>query len=226
MKKKVALTAAAVAMVGTLAVGGTLAWFTDTETATNVVTMGEVDIKLSEDGKSDGDIISGGLTYDDVMPGDEFAKEVKIENLEQAAWVRAKITVDGFDGVTTTNSDKIEFYKYNASGVGEEVTVAWTGNDGVGTVGPWKMEAKDAEDYILFDYVKVPTNWGNEFTNASFTIKVEVEAIQYDNNTDSAKAFTDFAFGTVPNLKDATTNTTDDTGKYTTASPAEADIVE
>ena len=39
MKKKVALTAAAVALVGTLAVGGTLAWFTDTETATNVVTM-------------------------------------------------------------------------------------------------------------------------------------------------------------------------------------------
>ena len=54
MKKKVALTAAAVAMVGTLAVGGTLAWFTDTETATNVVTMGEVDIKLSEDGVLNG----------------------------------------------------------------------------------------------------------------------------------------------------------------------------
>ena len=51
MRRKVALTAAAVAMVGTLAVGGTLAWFTDTETATNVVTLGNVDIVLNEDGK-------------------------------------------------------------------------------------------------------------------------------------------------------------------------------
>ena len=32
MKKKYALALAAAAMVGTLAVGGTLAWFTDTET--------------------------------------------------------------------------------------------------------------------------------------------------------------------------------------------------
>ena len=48
MKKKVALTAAAVALVGTLAVGGTLAWFTDTETATNVVTTGHVDISVME----------------------------------------------------------------------------------------------------------------------------------------------------------------------------------
>ena len=45
MKKKYALALAAAAMVGTLAVGGTLAWFTDTETATNVVTMGNVDYK-------------------------------------------------------------------------------------------------------------------------------------------------------------------------------------
>ena len=68
MKKKVALTAAAVALVGTLAVGGTLAWFTDTETATNVVTMGEVDIRLSEDGGKDGIIGNNGLEYDNVMP--------------------------------------------------------------------------------------------------------------------------------------------------------------
>ena len=54
MKKKYALALAAAAMVGTLAVGGTLAWFTDTETATNVVTMGNVDITLSENGGEDG----------------------------------------------------------------------------------------------------------------------------------------------------------------------------
>ena len=43
MKKKLVLSLAAAALVGTLAVGGTLAWFTDTETATNVVTTGNVE---------------------------------------------------------------------------------------------------------------------------------------------------------------------------------------
>ena len=48
MKKKLVLSLAAAALVGTLAVGGTLAWFTDTETATNVVTTGNVDIAWFE----------------------------------------------------------------------------------------------------------------------------------------------------------------------------------
>ena len=53
MKKKLVLSLAAAAMVGTLAVGGTLAWFTDTETATNVVTTGHVDISVMEKDKAD-----------------------------------------------------------------------------------------------------------------------------------------------------------------------------
>ena len=93
MKKKYALALAAAAMVGTLAVGGTLAWFTDTETATNVVTMGNVDITLSEAGGEDGAIIDGGLEYTDVMPGDKFQKTVTIKNNGNDAYVRAVITV-------------------------------------------------------------------------------------------------------------------------------------
>ena len=80
MKKKVALTAAAVALVGTLAVGGTLAWFTDTETATNVVTMGKVDILLKEDGGTDGNKVTSpeGLEYKNVMPGDKFQEMMRM----------------------------------------------------------------------------------------------------------------------------------------------------
>lgn len=217
MKKKVALTAAAVALVGTLAVGGTLAWFTDTEEATNVVTMGEVDVKLSEDGGNDGIIQNGGLKYDDVMPGDEFQKKVTIENLEQAAWVRAKINVSGFENVNTTNSDMIKFFKKGEEGEpDEEVSVTWNQLTGEGKVGPWKMEANDVADYILFDYIKVPETWGNEFTNATFNIEVSVEAVQYDNNTDSETAFSGFTTeNSVPNLKDGMNGTTDDqTGTY------------
>ena len=50
MKKKYALALATAAMVVTQTVGGSLDWFTGTETATNVVTMGIVDISLGQAG--------------------------------------------------------------------------------------------------------------------------------------------------------------------------------
>ena len=97
MKKKVALTAAAVALVGTLAVGGTLAWFTDTETATNVVTTGHVDISVMEKDSAAGtyeEKNDSGLTLDGkYVPNaivDKFVT-VKNNNNSSKAWIRVKI---------------------------------------------------------------------------------------------------------------------------------------
>ena len=76
MRRKVALTAAAVAMVGTLAVGGTLAWFTDTETATNVITTGNVDVRWFENDEAITDE-NPGVPYGEdtpVTPGQEQMK--------------------------------------------------------------------------------------------------------------------------------------------------------
>ena len=93
MNKKMMLSLAAAAMVGTLAVGGTLAWFTDTETATNIATTGKVDIKLDEDGTGSGIANGDGITYDDVMPGDTIKKNVTITNMENDAYVKVNLTV-------------------------------------------------------------------------------------------------------------------------------------
>ena len=49
MKKKLMVTALAVALVA-IAVGGTLAWFNDTDEVTNVFTVGSVDIEQKEKG--------------------------------------------------------------------------------------------------------------------------------------------------------------------------------
>lgn len=220
MKKKVALTAAAVALVGTLAVGGTLAWFTDTEEATNVVTMGEVDIVLNEDGKSDGDIINGGLKYDDIKPGDTFAKEVTVNNIDEAAFVRAFITVN-YPDVWTANDAPIEFYKD-----GEPLDVTWTGNKVELTA--WAMQEDDKDGaHLLFDAIKVPETWGNKFVESEFSIKVDVEAVQSANLTiDTAFDAFDNAEGgkvAVPDLKsDKPSN--DSHGKYTVASGSSADM--
>ena len=48
MKKKIALIASVVVILAMLAVGGTLAWFTDNDSATNVFTIGSVAIEQIE----------------------------------------------------------------------------------------------------------------------------------------------------------------------------------
>lgn len=205
MKKKVALTAAAVALVGTLAVGGTLAWFTDTEEATNVVTMGEVDITLKEDGGQDGNGVTGqnGLSYENIMPGDNFKKTVTIKNLEAAAYVRATITVSGSPEVLNTfatenTNDDLVFQGLNKENatwdpvtekdsegndvvVAYKITVPYSGENGIMPEG-YNLTDEDRTPWNVFTAIEVPTTWNNRFVKESFNIKVEAEAIQAENN--------------------------------------------
>ena len=173
MRRKVALAAAAVAMVGTLAVGGTLAWFTDTETATNVVTTGNVDIAWYERddtgdfNKMDGD----GLEFGEdtpVTPGAELTKEAKIKNEgKNAAYIRAKITVD------EKVADIVKF---------DIASDKWeNGEDGYyyykEIVAP-----NGGETELLIDSLTISTTAGNEKTNiVKAGVHLFAEAIQSDN---------------------------------------------
>lgn len=182
MKKKVALTAAAVAMVGTLAVGGTLAWFTDTETATNVVTTGNVNISIEEstDGanytkKENGE----GITFDDqYVPGDTVDKYVRIANVgANNAYVRVQVVFEGL-------ASDIEEPKLN---LGDD----WTLNeDG------WYYYNKELSTNTytddLFATVDIPGTWDNAMVDTEFNIVLNAEAIQSDNTGDNAvDAFAD-----------------------------------
>jgi len=199
MKKKYALSLAAAAMVGTLAVGGTLAWFTDTETATNVVTMGAVDITLKEDG-GNGPIITDGLEYKDVMPGDTFKKTVTIKNNENDAYVRAVITVSGDEAVMATFGDEKAENDIKFAGLDENAK--WTKNEdgSYSTTVYYKNSAShnimtNGEDVVftVFTDIQIPgEKWDNVFANNSFNIKVDAEAIQAANlsEEDAWKAMT------------------------------------
>lgn len=200
MKKKYALALAAAAMVGTLAVGGTLAWFTDTETATNVVTMGNVDITLSENGGEDGVIEEDGLKYKDIMPGDKFQKTVTIKNNENDAYVRAVITVSGDEAVMATFGDEKAENDIKFAGLDENAK--WTKNEdgSYSTTVYYKNSASNnimtnGENVVftVFTDIQIPgEEWDNVFANNSFNIKVDAEAIQAANLTeeDAWKAMT------------------------------------
>lgn len=84
MKKKIVALCLIIALATTAIVGGTLAYFTDTDQATNVFTTGNVDIQINE--KVDED------TH--LMPGKKINKDVFVQNTgTEPAYVRVHIGI-------------------------------------------------------------------------------------------------------------------------------------
>lgn len=184
MKKKVALTAAAVALVGTLAVGGTLAWFTDTETATNTITTGHVDNEIWE--ASSSELVPDNSKYskqDDAgitftqkfVPMAKVGKHVKVKINEDSekAYVRVKVSLPSEltnpgEGIApaviaynTVDWTKLgDYYYYNYP------------------VGPGEFTSD------LFSSITLP-NWGNNMIERKGTealnIGIQADSIQADN---------------------------------------------
>ena len=232
MRRKVALTAAAVAMVGTLAVGGTLAWFTDTETATNVVTTGNIDIVLNEDGTNSEDRLEGvgtehGLSYSGIMPGDVIKKDVDIALAEGSndAWVRARIEFSGALiealGENENPEKYIDLLKGGESIFEEGATWAFDEDNNVWYTYVTNTSELTAENSIfeVFDQVKFADEAiGNEFSDTEvLNIEVIAEAIQADNIDSAEEAWTN-------TIEDAIDPDKEGTIDPTTAADSNADF--
>ena len=102
MKKKILALCLVVALAVTAVVGGSLAYFTDTDKAENVFTTGKVDITLNE-------------TFDaetaKLLPGDENAipKVINVTNNEEAAYVRLHIAFPA-DTIYYGENDGVQEY--------------------------------------------------------------------------------------------------------------------
>ena len=85
MKKKIAVLCVVICMLAAAAIGGTLAYFTDNETSTNVFTMGKVDIELTE---------TEWVAPEAVYPGIAYAKNPAVKNIgDDSAWIRVDVTL-------------------------------------------------------------------------------------------------------------------------------------
>lgn len=92
-KRKILILATALCMVAILAVGGTLAYFTDADADKNVMTIGKVTIEQIEDFQQ-GEIL---------VPGEYITKEVNVRNTGNvAAYIR---TIFAFENTPGTNKD-------------------------------------------------------------------------------------------------------------------------
>ena len=173
-KKKLLTMVLALVLIGAVGVGATLAYFTDNDSATNVVTMGHVNIELTEEDWTYGETGITGVT-----PGQEIAKDPTISLVGNSldAFVRIKLEVTGFDGVENADTYKAEVLEDLVLGEG------WT------KVGDYyyyaeKLTKDNASTTALFESVTIPYEWTNEVANATFNILVSAEAIQADNLAD------------------------------------------
>lgn len=173
-KKKLLTMVLALVLIGAVGVGATLAYFTDNDSATNVVTMGHVNIELTEEEWTYGE---EGITG--VTPGQEIAKDPTITLVGDSldAYVRIKLEVTGFEGLNNAAAYKEDVLKELVLGEG------WT------KVGDYyyyaeKLTKESASTTALFETVTIPVEWTNDVANATFNILVSAEAIQADNLAD------------------------------------------
>lgn len=178
MKKKLVLSLAAAAMVGTLAVGGTLAWFTDTETAVNVVTTGNVDIAWVENGNK----------ITDKNKGVEFGKDTPIvpnAKLEKEAYVDNEGKNDALIRVKADIAREI--VEYVTVGYNGESEKWLDGEDGWFYYADVVKAGSKTDDFIKS--LTIPAEVGNavaDIENAK--VELQAEAIQADEISDDIKA--------------------------------------
>ena len=99
MKKKILVLCLVVALAVTAVVGGSLAYFTDTDEAANTFTTGKVDITLNETFSQNAKL----------LPGKDIAKIVNVTNNAEDAYVRLHIAFPA-DTIYYGENDGVQEY--------------------------------------------------------------------------------------------------------------------
>lgn len=93
MKKKIVTLALVIALLAIVVAGASLAYFTDTQSAENVFTMGDVDIELDEPDWTDPTNPIG----EGAKPGIEYPKDPYIKNVgDTDVWVRMRVEISDY----------------------------------------------------------------------------------------------------------------------------------
>lgn len=192
-KKKAAILISSLAIIAVLVIGGTLAYFTDTDNAQNVFTLGKVTGEITENteaGTVDGhDVKPGtptedGISYDKIVPGDWLSKEpvVSLTGTSEDAYVRVKLEVEENvpqgQEAKLTDEQKAALISEECLNFGADWTLGVDGyiyyNNKLSLAGPQATEP-------VFTLVKIPETWGNGTANVNFSIKITADLVQYDN---------------------------------------------
>ena len=177
MKKKF-IAGAVVAICLSLVTYGTLAYFTHEDTATNVITSGNIKIELQETAiTEDGQVVEFEQSQDrfNVMPAQSVSKIVKVQNTgDNDAYIRIAIDktinlAEGVEGTPDTDLISMDFDYDN-----------WTLKDGYYYYN--KPLAPGETTEALFNNVKFDPAMDNMYQNSTAIINVDAQATQVRNN--------------------------------------------
>ena len=155
MKKKITMIALVVALVAIMVVGGTLAYFTETEQQTNEFTIGNIDIDLwenayqedgleevaSAEGLGKGTDENPGFEYKDIMPGSTMRKEVTVDNNgDYDAYVALVVKQENYLNFNQNIDDYYEGKGYTADQMQKIVDDVFPG---------WELNYEKDDDHIV-----------------------------------------------------------------------------
>ena len=200
MKKKLMISAIAISAVAVLTVGGTLAYFTDTDETENVFTIGKVGGTLTESewitGESGMNILPGDwVSKNPTVTIDDDSADVYVRFLVEFSYTEnnTKEFLDNLDEDQPYQIEELEFYKLNDSGEYERVILQPTGNSHqYYYIVEESLSA--GESYTLFDHVRIPYAWGNEVAGVQFAVKVKAEFVQKGNFNNMPDSWENLSF--------------------------------
>lgn len=205
MKKRITAIFLCVALVAIAIVGASLAYFTDTKTATNTFTMGDVKIVLDETDvtKPTGPRVTSN-TYN-TYPGAVVTKDPVVHNTgSNAAYIRATVKVEGwvktckdcykFDGTGGYANTLVDYLVVEDQlGAGWSVEKAMVDANGNDVTFVLKYDGKLAakgDTTAMFQQVQIPAGLENGQTLGMITVKAD--AIQTDGFDTWEAAFAKF----------------------------------
>ena len=214
MKKKVLILTLCIALLAVAAVGGTLAYFTDTEEVTNTFTVGNVKIELLEsqllraEGITDEAIAADAEGYaaylaqagKNILPGISVKKAPYIRNTgSNNAYVRLRmlIPVELVDIVTCVyTSEAVADGSVTDPVKLDNVTIDGVEYAQFAVVYNEKLAPEAMTYWPVFSQVKLNEDVTSEdvagLTDATFNIILQADAIQADTFESAAAAFAAF----------------------------------
>ena len=211
-KRRILAISMSLVIVAILAIGATLAYFTDTKTATNTFTMGNVNIKLDETNVNDpeGDRVS--QNEYDVYPGAEVEKDPTVHNVGvNGAYIRATVNVSNWMNLcaayypdfkpTFPNKAYYEALNLLVGDLGEGWSVVGVEAGDVFTIGQFDAKfvlkydgvlASGEDTTAMFEKVIIPAGITNASAESFNQIKIVAQAMQangFDTWEDAFAAF-------------------------------------
>ena len=211
-KKSILMAAIAVMLVAVLVVGGTLAYFTDTKSATNTFTMGNVKITLDETNVNDPQGARVTENTYNVYPGAVVTKDPVVHNTgKNAAYIRATVNVSNWMNLvaayypdfkeTFPNDGYKAALNLLVGELGEGWSVVGVEAGDTFTIGQFDAKfilkydgqlAADTDTTAMFKTVTIPAGIDNANADSLSSVKVVAQAIQADGFASWDDAFAAF----------------------------------